>query len=759
VPGGPLQNLTGSIGQSSEIYQIQLEEMATIARETWFATSGIKDLPGSVRISVVIHHVVSNFTTKFANEPSLAMFMDGLNNHIAMKPIRSVNGLACKSCASSSDGISSGHSGAFPSRPRHVPPGDRKPIFTLPTLLVHFQTSHIERVKPPIVPQGGITTPRLDWKEDMVELPEVSMISGLLRAHGMDDNKLQLLAKVFPQAFPSPLPRLGPANNTGPVPVMKQDDGVQQVIEPSSRCTSATIDPNLSRGGSRNGLYVSHLQRPRSDTQSVAPSPTAAYLPSRGSVSNIERRHPAYYVPSGPNYHEHPVARYPQLQGRRDEDQLSRIPGDHDGERYNQAPLFHGNGTSDEYRAEEERMRGAGTPPPTDPRERFGDRYYDRGVSRVRPNAPRGNSDYVEYERCRSPSYHRCSSMRISPIQSPLSPRNRDKGKTQLRAAGEGSEDGEVGDGAIAVKNRASSDSSLAEVNPAERFLQEYLPGDDAAEEYKRKTAEHDRRKEEKLKARWIADREADEQKRKVADEAADAPSSGIASQNAENNARDVSMRNNNMGSALENGDEGSPTSGDWVQRRFEYGVVERYGRSPPLCRRVEKSPELVDPRYVRPITSYKNERYSNENLRRPRSRYEQYEAYRQERYRNRSISPLPTRVAPMDGYYRRDAQMMGYNQLYRSRSPRRPPHQSSIELSGPSAHPYGRTYVENPRFLPYGQEAIYVPPRVGACSPDAVGLTSSKVVWQEPTPRYGPLEKDYRRGRPIYDERDLTRR
>ncbi|KAH0545037.1 hypothetical protein FGG08_000808 [Glutinoglossum americanum] len=758
VPGGPLQNMTSSIGQSSEIYQIQLEEMAIIARETWFATSGIKDLPGSVRISVVIHHVVSNFTTKFANEPSLAMFMDGLNNHIAMKPIRSVNGLACKSCASS-DGVSDDHNGTFPSRPRHVPFGDRKPIFTLPTLLVHFQTFHIERAKPPIVPQGGIATPRLDWKEDMVELPEISVISGLLRAHGMDDNKLHLLAKVFPQAFPSPLPRLGPANNTGPVPVLKQEDGAQPTAEPGSRCTSAAIDTNLSRAGSHNGSYVSHIQQPRSGGQSVVPSPTAAYPPSRGSISNLERRHPAYYVPSGPDYHEHPDTRYQQSQVRRAEDRLPRIPGDREAERYNQAPIYHRNGTPEEYRAEERRARAIATPPPPDSRDRFGDRYYAREGSGAMPHSPRGNPEYLEYERYRSPGFRRNHG---SPMQSPLSPpRSRGKGVSQARASGEGSEDGEVGDGTLAIKNRASSDSSLAEVNAAERFLQEFLPGDDAAEEYKRKAAEHDRRKEEKLKARWLADREADEQKRKATDEAAGTPSRGMDSvtgQNTESVHREIPARNNNTASVMGSGIEESPTTGDWVHRRFEYGMVERYGRSPPLSRQVDKSPELVDPRYIRPITSYRNERYLNENLRRPRSRYGQYEAYRQERYRNRSISPLATRVAP-DEYYRGNARTLGYDQVCRTRSPRRPTRQMSLEMSGPSAHPYGRTYVEDPRFLPYSHEAIYVPPRIDDCSPEATGLANSKLVRQEPTPRYGSLEEDYRRGRSIYDERDHTHR
>ncbi|KAI9769653.1 MAG: hypothetical protein M1840_003890 [Geoglossum simile] len=753
APGGPLQNIASSIGQSSEIYKIQLEEMATIARETWFATSGIKDLPGSVRISVVIHHVVSNFTTKFANEPSLAMFMDGLSNHIAMKPIRSVNGLACKACVSSSDGISNGHSGAFPSRPRHVSFGDRKPIFTLPTLLVHFQTSHIERAKPPIVPQGGITTPRLDWKEDMVELPETAVISGLLRAHGMDDNKLQLLARVFPKAFPYPLPRLGPANNTGPVPVMKQEDTVQQTVEPNSRCTSAAIDTNLSRDGSRNGSYVSHLQRPRSSMQSVVPSPTGSYPPSQGPFSSLERRHPAYYVSSGPDYHENSVSRYPQLQGRRHEDRLQRIPGDRDAERYNQTPLCHGNGASEEYHAEE-RTHSMTTPPSAILRERFEGRYYPRGDS---GGMLRGIPEYVGYERDVSPGFSHAHGSRTSPVRSPLSPPgSRDKGMGRVQAAGDGSEDGEVRGGAIATKNRASSESSFAEVNAAERFLQEFLPGDDAAEEYKRKAAEHDRRKEEKLKARWLSEQEVDKQRRKAAaNETTETPSRGTDFVAGRETESSLPSRNDDAVLPLGNGDNGNPPPRDWAQRRFEYSAVDRYEQSP---RQVEKSPELVDPRYIPPVTSYRSERYLTENLRRPRSRYDQYEAYRQERYRNRSISPLAARVVPQNEYYHRNAHTVGYDQLYRSRSPKRLPRQSPIGRPGPSAQPYGRSYTDDPRYLPYGQEAIYVPPRSDACSPEAVELPNSKLIRKEHS-HHGPPEEDYHRGRPIYDERDQPRR
>lgn len=55
----------------------------------------------------------------------------------------------------------------------------------------------------------------LDWKEDMIELPNERFILGLIHAPGMDDQKLLIIATVFPSLFPVPLPKIGVIDNHG----------------------------------------------------------------------------------------------------------------------------------------------------------------------------------------------------------------------------------------------------------------------------------------------------------------------------------------------------------------------------------------------------------------------------------------------------------------------------------------------------------------------------------------------------------------
>lgn len=52
--------------------------------------------------------------------------------------------------------------------------------------------------------------PRLDWKFDMVDLPEDDVIRDLVVAPGMDNAKLGLIATVLPKYFPSPLAKIDP---------------------------------------------------------------------------------------------------------------------------------------------------------------------------------------------------------------------------------------------------------------------------------------------------------------------------------------------------------------------------------------------------------------------------------------------------------------------------------------------------------------------------------------------------------------------
>lgn len=197
--------------QLTEGYQQQMNEMAKQAREVWYSTSSIKDLPASVRIYVVIHHMAARFAAKFSTVPSLAMFLDGLDNNAQMRPVRSLNGLACKTCVTEQNARITSDSQSQP------PAGDRR-LYTLPHLLNHFRTAHLESPQAFVNPNSSPDSPKYDWTRDMIELPESRLIAGLVHSSGMDDNRLEMIAWAFPGVFPSPLPKLSALRNPGPVP-------------------------------------------------------------------------------------------------------------------------------------------------------------------------------------------------------------------------------------------------------------------------------------------------------------------------------------------------------------------------------------------------------------------------------------------------------------------------------------------------------------------------------------------------------------
>lgn len=202
-------------GQTASIYQSQLDEMARHARDVWSSTSGIKDIPQSVRIFVVIQQMVIRFKKTFPNGPSLGMFVDVLDHNVVMKPIRNQKGLACKVCVTSSSSAGGGQSSYA------QPAVENRWLYHLPQLLNHFKTAHLDSIQSIADPMVGIESQTPDWKFDMIELPESHLIAALINAPGMDDAKLELIARVFPGVFPSPLPRIGAAGNAGPVPIFQ----------------------------------------------------------------------------------------------------------------------------------------------------------------------------------------------------------------------------------------------------------------------------------------------------------------------------------------------------------------------------------------------------------------------------------------------------------------------------------------------------------------------------------------------------------
>lgn len=267
--------------QLTEGYQQQMNEMAKQAREVWYSTSSIKDVPASVRIYLVIHHMAARFAAKFSTVPSLAMFLDGLDNNAQMRPVRSLNGLACKTCVSQHSAVSTSHSRLQP------PAGDRR-LYTLPHLLNHFRTAHLEGSQAFENPSPNAQGPKHDWTRDMVELPDTRLIADLVHCAGMDDNKLEMVAWAFPGVFPSPLPKLSALRN--PAPVLSLRD------VPSIPTLKDDYPYNPSHSGPKNGST-----RDRLDPTSYSGPPRPFSQLPRMSVPPGEDE----YDPHQPAYQSH----------------------------------------------------------------------------------------------------------------------------------------------------------------------------------------------------------------------------------------------------------------------------------------------------------------------------------------------------------------------------------------------------------------------------------------------------------------------
>ena len=279
-------------GQISDLYQRQMDEMAKHAKDIFTTIGGIKDLPGSVRIYVVIQHTVSRFKASFANEPSLSMFIDGLDHNAVMRPVRSVNGLGCRTCIRNGTGAR---------------------LYTLPHLVNHFRTAHVE------TPQmlSYLQASELDWKQDMIDYPDLSVVSNLLNANGMTDAKLKLIAEVFPGSFPTPLPNLKSRTNPGPHPVYRRENDAD--MKGMSRAPSNPLAALPFHYGSQSGDQS--LIRPQGALRPLSPSCSSEPLEPPGE-DEYDPHRPAYLgkivnIDTGSSQSQRPLEHSPLQNGRR----------------------------------------------------------------------------------------------------------------------------------------------------------------------------------------------------------------------------------------------------------------------------------------------------------------------------------------------------------------------------------------------------------------------------------------------------------
>ncbi|KAI0531615.1 hypothetical protein GGR58DRAFT_508304 [Xylaria digitata] len=167
---------------SPDAYHTKLEDITRNSRELWFSIVPVRELSGPVKIFVVIHHVFARFRSRFSEEPSLSLFIDGLSNSKEMRPIRNVNGLQCKACCLGL-GIT-------------TTAKQDKELYSLPQLVKHFYQRHVEE-------QYAIGAPVLDWHTDMIHLPGPYILSNLGGLTKIDNRKLTLINSALSEVSAS----------------------------------------------------------------------------------------------------------------------------------------------------------------------------------------------------------------------------------------------------------------------------------------------------------------------------------------------------------------------------------------------------------------------------------------------------------------------------------------------------------------------------------------------------------------------------
>lgn len=634
---------TGSI-QMPDLYQKQLDEMAHHARDIWFGTSGIKDIPSSVRISVVIHHVVARCEAEYTNAPSLAMFIDGLEHKPHMKPIRGLNGLACKTCVST--GNVSG--GTIHSHPQFVV-GERR-LYTLPHLLNHFRTAHIEGTRPKIIPQTGIDALALDWKHDMIELPRDSVIADLIHASGMDDSKLQLIASAFPSAFPPPLPRLGAARNTGPVPVYREDplqqnDSAIPSHEPFPK--ESTVSPHRSNTKTEDWAQDRPYDTSRPTSRPIIRSPETP------GDDEYDPHRPAYLgkivrPPLGSS-RPHSIRR----QSRSPDRSRSRLRVRHDEYPIRSA---HSLETTQD-------VHSPAALTPTYPKDHLS-RFRQRSESRRRSHTPRGRTRALEspYGSQRFDHFdHPARADSSGPHPTPPPAEN---------AYRHVSEDGEVGEDSPSLEHKTRDASPIEAISAADRFLNEIGPGPDADDF--RRISKHASDADDRPGTAWTEEHGDLRRVSHVMEPADDRAWGGeVGSRHAEGNDLHVpSIHTAPTGSSMQSpqeesaayhhDDHGRPLSN--TQIPIEY--------VPPR----ERSPVPYPTREPRPPVIFEDRcGDTHQSQPSPQNRYERFVAPKVSSYRTRSRSPPPI---PLEATY------------YRARSPVViPRHESVYRVRSPSLH------------------------------------------------------------------------
>ncbi|RDW88130.1 hypothetical protein BP6252_00162 [Coleophoma cylindrospora] len=560
----------------TEEYKAQLLDIASAARDVWKALTGVKEVPGSVKVYAILYHILKKSRAKYPGDPPLSMITDGLNNNKDMRQVRNVNGLLCRACVLGMAGSQ----------------GQERKHFSFPQLVNHFRSVH----EIAVVEKSLGHVP--DWTRDMVELPNAAKLSAVARAPGLDDKKLRLLAEALPEIAPKPVTQED--RRSGPTP-------------------EAYVNASIHGG------------------YELAPS-----------QDNHEKFYKFTEFRRSPDVEVY----RPEKNGRQSKQDF------HQEARRFEQPLY-ADRAIQLREGEHVEGPGQGSYDPADPVINY--RHTNTHAYNV-------NAEDLPTIMARIAEEKKVSASRDQPrpVETPST--------RGIKIKQEPSEDGEV---RAELAGPHMDDPAKA----AERFLNDLIP----------LTNGQSKSRDEAVRPRhW----ESDQGERRVY--------SPEPRRGAIEDGRIIPI-----GRATSQFQEVDHHNGYAVHERIPsqsrpargYGQDGRYlDAMPSKTMPRERSPELVDRRYVMNNTVYREERANSQGMHRTPSRYARYESVRLENDRARSRSPIYVKVGDQPGQYRERSppRHLPQEPIYRTRSPQGHPGEVAYERA---ARPeYYRVYADEPR-------------------------------------------------------------
>jgi hypothetical protein len=187
----PVSNRTSSAAGHAErpqnLFEKHRDEVTEACLHALALTDGIRGLPDSVRLYVVIDVVNRSFTAAYSNlTPTISLFIDCVKHRPELRALRDFNHIQCRLCATQNAQYVA-----------NIPED-----YYLLDLLDHFHRAHIQHGEGrPLPAHEYHHDVRPDWRRDMICLPNAQIIRNLGQAPGMTSSKLQLIAGSFPGLF------------------------------------------------------------------------------------------------------------------------------------------------------------------------------------------------------------------------------------------------------------------------------------------------------------------------------------------------------------------------------------------------------------------------------------------------------------------------------------------------------------------------------------------------------------------------------